>query len=158
MTTATKTPVQATWAPTKVQETTALMAASNCYAAHQTLAKYGEEAVKEFQTTARQMRIEHLKTLGIKGAYDLAKAIAEQDANLFGSKIEISGDEKSATLTYLACGMWNAMKKLGKLTPEQEAKMGEGFQSCMQATAEQFGLKTDVQFEGTTCTIGFAKE
>jgi hypothetical protein len=158
MTTATKTPVQATWAPTKVQETTALMAASNCFAAHQALAKHGEEAVKEWQTAARQLRVEHLKSLGVKGAFDLAKAIAEQDANLFGSKIEISGDEKSATLTYLACGMWNAMKKLGKMTPEQETKMGEGFQSCMQATASEFGLKSNVQFEGTTCTIGFDKQ
>jgi hypothetical protein len=157
MTTATKTPVQATWTPTKVQEETARMAASNCFVAYQAIAKHGEESLKEYQNAARQMRIEHLKTLGIKGAFDLAKAIGEQDANLFGSKIEISGDEKSATLTYLSCGMWNAMKKLGKLTPEQEAKMGEGFQSCMQATATEFGLKTDVQMEGTTCTIGFAK-
>ncbi len=157
MTTATKTPVQATWTPTKTQEVTAQMAASNCFAAFEALAKHGETAVKEYQDATRKLRVEHLKTLGIKGAFDLAKAIAEQDANLFGSKIEISGDEKSATLNYLSCGMFNAMKKLGKMTPEQEAKMGEGFQACMQSLAGEFGVKTDVQFEGTTCTIGFTK-
>jgi hypothetical protein len=158
MTTATKTLVQPTWTPTQVQETTARMAASTCFAAQQTLAKHGgEEAFAEYQTAVRRSRIEYLKTLGIKGAIDLAQAIAEQDTNLFGSKIEISGDEKSATLTYLSCGMWNAMKSLDKLTTEQEAKMGEGFQSCMHATAGEFGLKANVQFEGTTCTVGFSK-
>ncbi len=83
--------------------------------------------------------------------------MAEQDANLFGSKIEITGDEAAATLTYNSCGMWNALKKVGNLTPEQEEKMGGSFQTCMQSLANEFGLKTDVKFANDTCAVTFSK-
>lgn len=157
MTTLTKSTVQATWTPTKIQEETARVAASNMLAAFQVISKMGEPAMAEFQAASRQFKVAHLKSLGVKNALELAKAMAEQDANLFGSKIEIAGDETSATLTYNSCGMWEALKKVGKLTPEQEEKFGASFQTCMQSLAGEFGLKTDVKFANDTCAVSFSK-
>ena len=136
MTTMTKTPVKATWTPSKIQEETAMLVASNCMAAYQTISTLGEKALQDYKATSRTLRVDHLKNLGVKNALDIAKAIAEQETNLYGSKIEISGDENCATLTYNYCGMWDAMKKVGKLTPEQEEQMGAGFQTCMQDLAQ----------------------
>ena len=157
MTTLTKTSVKPTWSPAKIQEETARVVASTCMAAQQTAAKLGEQAMTELQNTSRQFKVAHLKSLGVSNALDLAKALAELEVNLYGSQIDISGDEKSATLTYNQCAMWEAMKKIGQFTPEQEEKMAGGFQSCMQSLAHELGLNATVKFEGETCAINFAK-
>ncbi len=157
MTTATKTPIKATWPVSKVQEKAATLAASQCLAAFQVLSKYGEEAIKEYQAAARGFRVAHLKSLGVKTPLELATAMAETEANVFGSQIEVSGDDQSATLTYNSCAMWNAMQKVGNLTPEQQEKMGSGFQSCMQDLAKEFGYKANVEMEGQTCAVKLSK-
>ncbi len=157
MTTATKTAVQANWTPAQTQEATVAVMAANCLAAFQVLSKYGEEAVTEYQTVSRQLRVDRLKTLGVTTPEQLVKTLAEFETNVFGSKIATTGDEKTATLTYESCAMWNAMKKAGKFTPEQEEKMGESFQSCMTSLGKEFNLKTDVKFEGEGATITFTK-
>lgn len=156
-TTAVKTTVEAKWSPTKVQEETARVMAGNCMAAFQVLSKYGEQAVKEYQDAARQYKVNYLKNAGVKTPLELAKASAELEANLFGSKIEIAGDDKSATATYKACGMWNALQKVGNLTPEQQEKMGANFENCVQTTAKEFNFKADVHMEGDTCTVTYTK-
>jgi len=157
MTTVTKTPVKPTWPASKVQEEAARMAASHLLAAYQVIAKQGEPALKEYQAAARQFKVAYLKGLGVKNALELATAAAELEANLYGSQIEIAGDEKSATLTYSSCAMWNAIKKLSNMTPQEEEKMGSSFQTCMQDLASEFGLNAKVQFEGQSCAVTFAK-
>ena len=158
MTTATKTPVQAKWTPTQVQERTARLVAGNMLAAMQVLSKYGDQAITEFQDAARKYKVEYLKDMGVKTPFELVKALGEIDANIYGSKIEISGDEKEASLTYNACAMWNAIKEVGKLTPQQEEGMGSKFQACMTNLGNEFHLKTDLRFEGDTCVVNFKKQ
>ncbi len=157
MTTLTKTPVTPTWSTTKIQEETARAMASGCLAASQATKKAGEEVFSDYQATARKFKVAHLKSLGVSNALQLATALAEMEVNLFGSKIDISGDEKTATLTYNQCAMWEAMKKLNPMTPEQEQQMAGGFQSCMQSLAQELGLNATVKFEGDACAISFAK-
>lgn len=152
-----KTPVEAKWNIKKVQEEAARVVASNCLAAQQVLSKYGEKALEEYKAVSRQFRVNHIKSLGVKTPIEIAKAIAEAEANIFGSKIDISGDEKSASLTYNQCAMWNAIKEIGKLTPEQEEKMGAGFETCMQDLAKDLNLKANVQMGQDTCTVTFTK-
>ena len=152
-----KTPVEAKWNIKKVQDEAARVVASNCLAAQQVLSKYGDKALEEYKAATRQFRVNHLKSLGVKTPIEIAKAIAEAEANIFGSKIDIHGDEKSATLTYNQCGMWNAIKEVGKLTREQEEKMGEGFQTCMQDLAKELGVKANVQMGEESCTVTFTK-
>ena len=152
-----KTPVEAKWNVQKLQEEAARVVASNCLAAHQVLSKYGEQAVKEYQTVARNYKVNYLKSLGVKTPVEIAKALAEVEANVFGSKIEIVGDDKTASLTYDSCGMWNAIQQVGKLTPDQEAKMGEGYASCMQDLGKELGLKVNVEMGEKTCVVTFTK-
>lgn len=157
MTVATKTTVETKWPVTKVQETAAMMLGMQWMAAYKTLSKHGEAAFKEFDNMLRQQKVEHYKGMGVKTPIDLVKAMSEFEANLFGSKIEIWGDEKVAHLTYNSCGMWNAMQKFGKMGPEQEEKMGAHFSHCISEMAKEFGFKGEVKFEEPCATITFTK-
>ncbi len=74
MTTLTKTPVQANWPTTKVQEETARVAASNMLAAFQVISKMGEPAMTEFQAASRAFKVAHLKSLGVKNALDTSQS------------------------------------------------------------------------------------
>ena len=157
MTTATKTPVTATWPTAKVQAAAAHAAASQCAAAMGVLSKLGEQAMADYKAASRALRVAALKEQGVKTPLELATAMAEFEANVFGSKIEVEGDEKSATLNYVACAMWDAMQKVTNMTPVEQEQMGKGFQTCMQDLAKDFGLKADVQMGEKTCAITFTK-
>jgi hypothetical protein len=156
-TTLNKTTIETTWTAQKIQEETARVLAMQWMTAYQLLSKAGEQYAQEFETTLRQNKVEQYKKLGVKTPIDLVKAMAEFEANLFGSKIEIFGDESKACLTYNQCGMWNAMQKMGKMTPEQEEKMGHHFQNCVSNLAKEFGFKGEVKFEEPCATVTFTK-
>lgn len=148
-----KTIVEAKWPAAKVQEQTAKMTAGSFGAAISALSKFGEEAVSQFQQAKLKQQIEYFKALNIHTPIELVKAKAELETNLFGSKIEISGDEKSAQLKYLSCAVWNAAKSCGKVGPEEEKKMGACFQTATENLAKEFGFKGNVRFEGETGAI-----
>jgi len=150
---ANKTIVEAKWPVAKVQEESAKAAARQFLAAFGVLCKQGKEAVEAYQHAMHIQKVEYYKSLGIKTPIDLVKAMSEYESNIFGSKIEIWGDEKKAFLSYSTCGMWNAMKEIGKLTPEMEEKMGTWFQTCVTNMAKDFGFQGEVNFEGETCAL-----
>lgn len=153
-----KIKVQPTWNKEQTQAGTARMMANQLLSAMTVLAKYGDEAIKEFDQSVRSRKIEYYKSLGVKTPIDLVKAQAEFETNVFGSEIEYWGDEKTAHLCYKTCGMWDAIEKYGELSKEQEEKMGEHFQTCVQNTAREFGFKGDVKFEGEECaTVTYTK-
>ncbi len=158
MTTATLTKhvVEAKWNTVKLQEEFARVVATNMMTTMHVMCK-NEEMMKEFQTAMLHNKVEHFKALHVTNPMELVKAMAEFEANLFGSKIEIWGDEKAAHMQYNACGMWNAMKKTGKMEPKQEEKMGEQFAMCTQNLAKEFGMKAEVKMEGETCLMTFTK-
>lgn len=157
-TTATKKiTVEPKWNQTQVHEATVAAMANNWLAAYSVLGKFGEQAIKEFEEASRTRKIEYYKRQGVKTPIDLVKVIAEFEANVFGSKIEIEGDDKNATLTYNSCAMWNAMKKYGHFTPEQEEKMGHCFGSYIEHLAKEFGFKGNVEFKGDVAVMHFSK-
>ena len=88
---------------------------------------------------------------------DLVRAKAEFETNVFGSKVEISGDEKTAQLKYISCGVWNAIQKGGKPSPEQKEKMMSCFTSATENMAKEFGFKGNLKFEGETPILTFSK-
>jgi hypothetical protein len=163
MTTATltKETVEAKWNVEKLQEEFARTVATNSMTAMSVMSKHGEEMSKEFSTAMRHGKVEHLKQLGVKTPVELVKAMAEMEANLFGSKIEIWGDEKAAHIKYVSCGMWNAMKKVSKMDAQEEtkwgAKMATQMDSCMQEMAKEFGFKSEMKIEGQVCSVSFTK-
>lgn len=155
-TTLQKTEIKPTWKIEKIQEQTARAFASNMMAIMTVLAKHGPEAMNEFQSLSREPMVKHYKEMGIKTPLELVKAKAEYETNVFGSKIEISGDEKEAHLTYLFCAVWNGMKSCG-LKKEQEEKMEEGFQYCISSFAKEFGFTGEVKFEGEIAKVTYRK-
>jgi hypothetical protein len=159
MTTLTKKVVEQTWTKEQIQEKAAAMAANLCFSAKQVIQETGDMALlAKYENTVRQGKLDHYKALGVKTPIELVKAMAETETNVFGSKIEISGDDKQAELHYISCAMWNQMeKKMGCMTPEQQEKAGASFQNCVMETAKAFGFKGDVKFGEKDCTITFTK-
>lgn len=152
-----RTPVEAKWTIPQIQEEASRAFAQNCMAAMAIISKQGDAAIKEYQDLIHKFQLEHLKTKGVKNPLDLAKAKAEFEANVFGSKIDVEGDETRATIIYNTCAMWEAMKKYGNLTPEKEEKMGQTFAMCVQNFAKEWGFKGEVLMEGETCKVSFSK-
>jgi hypothetical protein len=159
MTTATlnKHTVEAKWNTAKLQEEFGRVMATNMMTTMGVVCKHGEELTNELQTAMTHAKAEHYKKLGVKNPMDLVKHMAEFETNMFGSKIEIWGDEKTAHLQHNTCGMWDAMKKTGMVDAKNEEKMGAQFQTCTQNLAKQFGFTAEMKMEGETCVVTFTK-
>lgn len=158
MTTIQKEQIKPTWKPEQLHEMYSHMMANNFMATMGVLGKHGEEAVKEFKTESRKPMIAYYKRLGVKTPIEIIRAKAELESNIFGSITEVWGDENEAHLTYLKCGMWEAMKKCGGHgCAETEAKMKEGFETCVREFAHEFGLKGEVKMDGEKATITIKK-
>lgn len=150
--------VDTKWDTKKMQEVNTRIFASMYLSSFETLAKHGDKALEEFNTMMRNFKIEGYKALGVKTPMDLVRAIAETEYNLFGSQIEISGDEKRATLKYNTCGMWEACQKLHKLTAAQEEMMGKQCQSSHEKLAEAFGFTFECDMSNDTYAMTFSKK
>jgi len=145
MTTASKVKIDTQWDSKKKAQVTAEVVAGQCLAAMSVLSKGSPALKEEFENAMRKQRIQALKKIGVNSPISLAKAMAELDSNLYGSNVEVFGDEKEAELHMNECAVWNAMKEIGHITPEQEAQMGEGFQACMAKTLGEFGFKGEFE-------------
>lgn len=73
--------------------------------------------------------------------------MSEYETNLFGSKIVVWGDEKSASMQYEVCACYDAMKKELKLTPAQDEQMGGIFAKNIELIGKEFGFKGEVKFD-----------
>jgi len=155
MTTATK--VEKKWDTKKVQERTSEVLASMLVSAYQALSKAGGEAHVEFNKLLTEHKVNHYKQLGIKTPIELAHAIAENDHNLFGSEVEVSGDDKKATVKWNSCNMWNACEKLHKFTPEQQAKMGDQCMNTWKTIATDLGFKFEPSTDKEVWQVTFTK-
>jgi hypothetical protein len=154
MTTATlnKQMVEAKWTTVKMQEEFARVMAQNTMTTMGVVCKHGEELTKELQTAMLHNKVEHFKALNVKTPMDMIKAMSEFEVNMFGSKVEVWGDEKAAHMQYNSCGMWNAMKKVG-MAPKQEEQMGNAKTECMTNVAKEFGFKYEMKTEGDVCVV-----
>jgi len=155
--TTTATKIETKWDAKKIQHATTAAFASVHLAAHQVFAKLDAKVREEFEALLRQSRIHHFKEIGVKTPLDLVRAIAESEHNLFGSDIEISGDDQKATLKYNSCAIWNHMQKQGKFTPEQEKAMGEQCIANWTAIAKEFGFKLEPNKGQETFEMTFSK-
>ncbi len=158
MTTATvqKQRIEPTWDKAKIQEEATALIARTWMNAFNVICRFDHKAAEEFERLNNEARIKNLTERGVKTPVDLVKAIAEFDANVFGSEIEIEGNDREAKIIFNQCGMWNAMQKAGTMTTEQEEKMGTHFQSCMSNVAKPFGFTAEACFgdkKGATVTF-----
>jgi hypothetical protein len=157
MTTIQKEQVKPSWKPEQLHEMFSHMTANNFMVAMNVLGKHGEAAVNEFKTESRKPMIQYYKRLNVKTPIEILRAKAELETNVFGSVTEVWGNETEAHLTYIKCGMWDAMKKCSGGCAETEAKMMQGFESCVAEFAHEFGFKGEVKVEGEKATITIKK-
>jgi hypothetical protein len=153
----TTTKVTTKWDAKKTAEVTSHIVASTWLSAFEVISKLDQKAQQEFHNLTTQHKLNHYKQMNIKNPMDLVRAIGETEHNVYGSDIEISGDENKATLKYNSCGMWNASQKLGKFTPEQEQKMGEQCVSTWSQIAKEFGFKYEPKMEKDSYEMTFSK-
>lgn len=157
MTTSTLTKVNTKWDQKRTQQTSAYIVASTFVAAFEVLSKFGPKALEEFDTLLRKSKIEHYKALGVKTPIELVRAISDSEHNVFGSEIEISGDDRHAVLKYNSCGLWSEMQKQGKFTAEQEKIMGEQCVASWTQIAREFGLKYEAKCGEDMYEMHFSK-
>src|SRR5262245_29693714 len=122
MTTLTKTEIKPTWKLTELQENLSRAWVNQYSAAMGVICKHAPQAIEEFEAAIRANKVQYFKSKNVKTPVELVKAMAEFETNAFGSKIEIWGDDKEATMHYNFCGIYNAMQKYGNMTPEQMEK------------------------------------
>lgn len=157
MTTIQKEQIKPTWKPEQLHEMYSHMIANNFMATMSVLSKHGEEIINEYKTASRKPMIEYYKRLGVKTPIEIVRAKAELESNIFGSVTEVWGDDQEAHLTYIKCGMWDAMKKCSGGCAETEGKMKEGFETCVAEFAKEFGFHGEVKMEGEKATITIKK-
>lgn len=156
MTTLQKTLIKPTWKVEEVHAKTSKLVATQMMVTMKVLAKYGEEAKKEWETEMRESMKKYFVEKNVKTPIEFAQAKAELEANVYGSEIEIWGDDKEAHFTYKTCGVWKAMEACG-VTKEQMDKMSSGFESCVKNMAHEFGFQAELKFEGEMPTITYRK-
>jgi|AGTN01.3.fsa_nt_gi hypothetical protein len=149
MTTLQKTQIKPTWSLEKVQEMSAKVLADTYMNVMPILEKSGHK--EEFEKLNREEQVKYYRSLNVKNPLELLQAKAEFEANVWGSKIEVWGDEKEAHLKYLSCAMWDKMAE--KMSEECMQKAGEGFQNCVSNFAKEFGYTGEVKFEGEKTAI-----
>ena len=158
MTTATKTPIKPTWNVQKIQEEAVGSMTRHMMTSFKVIEKLGPEAQKQFGQAMIEMKVEHFKKLGVKTPIDLVKAFAEFETNVFGSKINVWGDEKQASMEYEHCACWESMKKACPMDAKKEEEMGNCWAEQNNALAKAFGFsKAEVKFDGPHAVVTYTK-
>jgi hypothetical protein len=151
------TKVEAKWDAQKRQEVTARIAAANCLAVQNLLQKVTPELKEQYENQAREYKVQAFKKIGVRTPLELVQAMAEVDANVYGSKVEISGDDTKAQIKFEQCAVGKAIQEVGNLNQEQMKKMFEGMDACAQKTAKEFGFKAETRVQNDTAEITFSK-
>lgn len=157
MTTATKTQIKPTWTQKQLQDATSQSLVNNYIAVTKLFEKISPELRHEFRSGMAKMRADYFKSLNIKTPLELAKAMAEFDANVFGSDVIISGDDSKASIEYETCGCWNMMQKHSCFKPEMGESLGECFKTSIDLICKEMGLKGHVEMTEESAAIHISK-
>jgi hypothetical protein len=148
MTTIQKIKVQPTWDIKQIREKAACIAVTDLSTALVEMAKHGPEAVKHYQEAwTTNCKIEGARKHNVKTPMDLVKYLAEFEVNVFGSEIEMWGDEKIASYTYISCGCFNVCQAHGIMKPEMSEMFENFFKTSTEYMAKELGFKVEVKRE-----------
>jgi hypothetical protein len=160
-TTLQKTEVKTTWPVTKIQEEVAGAMMRNMLLTFKVVEKAGPQVLKDWFHAFTTMKVDYYKAHGVKNPLDLVKAMSEFETNVFGSQMSFWGDDKVAHVEYTACGMWNAMEKMG-LPKEQVEAMGKNCAENTNALAQAFGFTGEIKIGEkpgeACCTMTFTRK
>ncbi len=149
--------VEATWKTTCIQEAATMAMVNSCAATMAALDKAGPEAFKIWQQATVANRVAFLKERKAATPLEIVTAIAEFETNVFGSKINIWGDDKEAHLEYIECACYLAMQKCGQMDKTKHEKMAENWTTMNQEIAKVFGLKGAIDFTKPNVLMSFTK-
>ncbi|MBX9686126.1 MAG: hypothetical protein K2X27_05460 [Candidatus Obscuribacterales bacterium] len=157
MTTASKIQIKATWTQKQLQEVAANTMVNNYIGVTKLFEKLTPELRQEFRVMMAGMKVNYYKSIGVKTPMDLAKAMAEFDANVFGSEVVLVGDENKVEIHYETCGCWNLMQKNACFTPAMGESLGECFKTSIELITKELGLKGHVEMTETSAVIHISK-
>ncbi|MDZ4835632.1 MAG: hypothetical protein SGJ27_17795 [Candidatus Melainabacteria bacterium] len=107
---------------------------------------------------AAEKKAEVMKKAGVKSPLDLVRHIAEYEANMFGAKTSIEGDDSKATLFNEKPTVWLEAKKIAKMTDKQEEKMQHHYKEWMEHLAASFEFKTHTELSTDSWKITFSRK
>lgn len=155
--TAVKTQIKANWTQEKLQEVTSHALVNNYIGVTKLFEKLTPELRHEFRTLMSEMKVNYYKSLNVKTPMDLAQAMAEFDANVFGSVVVISGDENKVTIEFETCGCWSLMQKHSCFTPAMGESLGECFKTSIDLITKELGFKGVVEMTEKSAVIHISK-
>lgn len=155
--TATKTQIKPTWTQEKLQEVTSHTIVNNYIGVTKLLEKVSPELRHEFRTLMSGMKANYYKSLNVKTPMELATAMAEFDANIFGSKVVVSGDNNKATIEFETCGCWSLMQQHSCFTPSMGESMGECYKTSVDLISKELGFKGVVEMTEKSAVIHISK-
>ena len=153
MTTAIQTKITANWTKEKLQEVSSNSIVNNYIAVTKMFEKISPELRLEFRTMMAEMKVNYYKSLNVKTPMDLAKAMAEFDANVFGSVVIIKGEENKVAIEFESCGCWTKMQKHSCFSQEMGASLAECFQISIDLITKEMGFKGNVEFTSDSKAI-----
>ncbi|HEY9785218.1 MAG TPA: hypothetical protein V6D17_07440 [Candidatus Obscuribacterales bacterium] len=95
--------------------------------------------------------------MGKLNPLELAMAIAQVEQNLFGSKMEVDGDENSASVTYRYINEWARVAEFGILTEEDHMNMHAHFVLAIDELGREMELSTRVAYAEEGLVVTFSK-
>ena len=113
--------------------------------------RWGADALRDYEERLARDHAECLKARGITSALDFVKALATHSVNVYGSQIEIEGDDTHASLECKSCGVCNAIREMKEA---HKAEIGEKDYSPLryfELMANEMGF----DFKGEICGDGF---
>ncbi len=152
-----KTRIKPTWTTEKLQEVTSHTLINNYIVVTKIFEKLTPELRQEFRTMMSGMKVNYYRSLNVKTPMDLANAMAEFDANIFGSVVAISGDQNNVTIEFETCGCWNLIQNHSCFTPAMGESRHECYKTTIDSIIRELGFKGVVEMTGKTPVIHISK-
>ncbi len=93
--------------------------------------KLGKKGLREFQDLGARQVAATFKKIGLEKPEDVALAIATNDKNLFGSQVEVFGDDECAEIKRSRCGLLEGAKSFARVGASLIAK--EHCKTCVES-------------------------
>lgn len=148
--------VACSWDLPRLQEELCKGAAHQYVATVALLRKHAPQAIREFNAIFIANK-GYFKQLEVSTPLELVEALAEIEANAFGSRMLVAGDEMCASITYEYCAEWVAVEELSNINWDERTVVAEHFVYAMQDLGAEFGFVAHVTFEGGSPTVTFSR-
>lgn len=149
-------PVACSWDLPRLQEELCKGAAHQYVATIALLTKYAPQAIPEFNAIFIANK-GYFKQVEVSTPLELVQALAQIEANAFGSRMLVGGNEMCASITYEYCAEWVAVEELININWDERAVVAEHFVYAMEDLAAEFGFFAHVTFEGGAPTVTFSQ-